>query len=342
MKAIRLIQPRRPLELQDLPLPSVGPADVLVRVKAAGICHSDAHYRAGNSKVSPLPLTLGHEVAGYVEKVGSDVRTARVGDRVCIHYLVTCGLCPACLAGKEQFCATASMIGKYRDGGFAEFIVVPSKNVFQIPDTLAFEHAAILMCSSATSLHALRQARLKPRESVAIFGLGGLGASAVQLSRALGAADVFGVDLNASKLELARGFGAIPVDAAQGDPVVMIRQLTEGRGVDVALELIGLPLTMRQALLALGPGGRAALAGITDKSFEIAPYEELLNREAELIGVSDHLSSEIAELIEFTRQGKLDLTTVVTRTVPLEARAVNEVLDGLDRFGADVRVVISL
>ena len=342
MKAIRLIEPRRPLELREVPVPSVGPRDVLVRVKAAGICHSDAHYRAGISRVHPLPLTLGHEVAGVIEKTGTEVETVRPGDRVCVHYLVTCGQCRDCQDGKEQFCAAASMIGKYRDGGYAEFMVIPARNVFRLPDTLAFEHAALLMCSSATSLHALRRARLHPGESVAVFGLGGLGMSAVQLARALGAGEVFGVDLNAAKLALVRRIGAAPVDASSGDPVKAIRQLTGGRGVDVALELIGLPLTMRQSLLSLAPGGRAALAGITDRQLEIAPYQELLNNESELIGVSDHLSSEIPELIELTQQGKLDLSRVMTRTVPLEAQVVNETLDGLERFVGDVRVVITM
>ena len=341
MKAVRLLEPQRPLVLQDIPVPEPGLRDVVVRVKAAGICHSDAHYRAGTSRVHPLPLTLGHEVAGVVDRTGPDVEGWATGDRVCVHYLISCGLCQNCQKGREQFCATAAMIGKYRDGGFAEFIVVPSRNLFRLPPSLPFEQAALLMCSSATSLHALRKARLRPGETVAIFGLGGLGISAVQLARALGATEVFGIDLNPSKLELAQRFGAVPVNAAAGDPIKKIRELTSGRGVDTALELIGLPLTMRQALLVLAPGGRAALAGITDRTFEVAPYQELLNNEAELIGVSDHLSTEIPELLDFTHQGKLNLTSAVTRTIPLDADAVNDTLDKLEEFSGDIRVVIT-
>src|SRR5580693_4808320 len=111
MKAIQLIEPHRRLEAREVPVPAVGPHDVLVRVKAAGICHSDAHYRAGKSKVEPLPLTLGHEVAGVVEQVGAKVTRFKAGDRVCLHYLVTCGECAYCLAGSEQFCTTGQMIG---------------------------------------------------------------------------------------------------------------------------------------------------------------------------------------------------------------------------------------
>jgi 2-desacetyl-2-hydroxyethyl bacteriochlorophyllide A dehydrogenase len=340
MKAIRLIKPGRPLEVQEVDVPAASARDVLVRVKAAGICHSDAHYRAGTSRVDPLPLTLGHEVAGVVEQAGAEVRNVKRGDRVCLHYLATCGECAYCQQGNEQFCTAGAMIGKYRDGGYAEFIVMPARSVFRLPEEIPFEQGAIMMCSSATSLHALNKARLRAGESVAVFGAGGLGLSAIQLARAYGAREVFAVDIKPGKLEMARGFGAVPVDAAACEPVAEIQRLTGGRGVDVALELIGLPATMRQAVQSLAIQGRAALAGLTDKTFEIAPYMELLNKEAEIIGVSDHLAQELPGLIEWVRQGKLDLSRVITRTVPLDAGAINEVLDRLEKFGQEGRVVV--
>ena len=186
MRAIRLTAPGRPVELHDVPVPSLGPRDVLVRVRAAGVCHSDAHYRAGRSPARPLPLTLGHEVAGEVERVGELVTRVRPGDRVCLHYLIACADCYHCSRGSEQFCATGSMIGHFRDGGWAEYIAVPERNAVRLPDEISFAHGAVLMCSSATSLHALRKGRITGGESVAVFGVGGLGMSAVQLARALG------------------------------------------------------------------------------------------------------------------------------------------------------------
>ena len=233
------------------------------------------------------------------------------------------------------------MIGKYRDGGYAEFILMPTRSLFHLPDEISFEHGAILMCSSATSMHALKKARLKPGETVAVFGAGGLGLSAIQLARAFGAREVFAVDINPAKLALAAKFGAVAVNAANVDAVKELKRLTNGRGVDVALELIGLPGTMRQTVQSLAIKGRAALVGITDKTFEIAPYEEVLNKEAEIIGVSDHLASELALLIELARSGKLNLANIVTRTVPLEAAAINDTLNGLEKFGDDGRVVIN-
>ena len=341
MKAIRFTQSGSPLEEQEISVPSIGARDVLIRVKAAGICHSDAHYRAGVSPVEPMPLTLGHEVAGVVEAAGAEVRKFGPGDRVCVHYLVTCGQCDFCQAGTEQFCVSAQMIGKHRDGGYAEFIAIPERSVFHLPDEIPFEQGAILMCSSATSLHALRKARLSPGETVAVFGAGGLGISALQLAKHLGAAEVFAVDLNPRKLALAERFGAIPINASAGNPVEQIREVTGGRGVDVALELIGLPLTMRQTVQSLAVLGRAALVGLTQETFEVAPYAELLNKEAEIIGVSDHLASELPVLLDLVRTGQLDLSHGVIRTVPLEAGAVNAALDNLEKFGDDVRVVIT-
>ena len=342
MKAVRLVAPGRPLELHDIPVPVPGPDDVLIHVHAAGICHSDVHYRAGVSPAGPLPLTLGHEVSGVVESCGAAVKNFRPGERVAVHYLATCGGCAWCTGGHEQFCATGEMIGKNRAGGFAENIVMPARSVFRLPAAVSFAHGAVLMCSSATALHALRKARLRAGESVAVFGLGGLGASAVQLARVLGASAVYAVDLNADKLALAEKFGAMPVNARAVDPVAEIRRLTGGRGVNVALELVGLPLTMQQAVRVLGKLGRVALAGLSRQPFAVDPYLELINQEAEIIGVSDHLARELPELIGYAASGRLDLAPVVTRTVPLDAGAINGVLDELENFGGATRTVVSV
>lgn len=341
MKAVRLVKPGQPLEIQEVPVPSAGARGVLVRVKAAGICRSDVHYRAGVSPVHPLPLTLGHEVAGVVEEVGAEVRNVNVGDRVCLHYLVTCGDCRYCAMGCEQFCTSGSMIGKYQDGGYAEYIIVPSRNAIPLPGEIPFEQGAVMMCSSATSLHALHKAALKPGESVAVFGIGGLGISAVQLARALGALDVYAVDISADKLRLAENYGAIPVNARAADPVAEIRRLTGGQGVNVALELIGLPQTVKQAVQSLGVFGRSVLVGIADQPFELNAYHDAILKEAQIIGCSDHLLQELPLLVELARRGALDLSKVVTRTVPLDAEAINASLDQLEAFGPDVRTVIT-
>ena len=136
MKAVQLSRLGKSLEEREVALPKIGPSDVLVRIVACGICHSDAHYRAGISSIDPLPVTLGHEVVGRVEAVGDKVTHVSPGDRVCVHYLVSCGHCDFCLRGDEQFCAKVYMIGKDRDGGYAEFIAVPDRNVFPLSDEI--------------------------------------------------------------------------------------------------------------------------------------------------------------------------------------------------------------
>jgi propanol-preferring alcohol dehydrogenase len=340
MKAVRLAQIGKPLEGADLPIPTLGPSDVLIRVAAAGICHSDAHYRAGISQFENLPLTLGHEVAGRVEKIGDNVTNLQPGGRVCLHYLVHCGHCEYCRRGLEQFCIKVQMIGRHRDGGYAEFIKVPARNAFVLPEEISFEIGAIMMCSSATALHALNKARLKPAESVAIFGFGGLGYSALRLARAFNCGQIYVVEINSAKLASAKQLGAIPVDAKARDPVEQIKKATGGKGVDVSLELIGSAETMRQAVQCLAPLGRAALAGLTSDSMSIFPYEELINREAEIIGVSDHLASELPALIEFARTGKLNFPVDALRVVDLDAAKINAALDALQHSIDHVRTVI--
>lgn len=341
MKAVRLVAVGRPLEMFDVPIPRFGERDVLVRVKAAGICHSDVHYRSGTSPVRPLPMTLGHEVAGVVEEVGSAVEDRlRPRDRVVLHYNVTCGDCWFCSTGNEQFCPTGLMLGHFTDGGFAEYVSVPARNALLLPPEIRFEEGATLMCASATSFHALRKSRIRAGERAAVFGVGGLGMSAVQLARAFGAVEVFAVDRRAEQLELAARYGAVPVDASRLDPVAEIRRATRGRGVDVALELIGRALTMQQAIRCLAPMGRAVIVGIGSEPLSIDTYRELLGGEAEVIGSNDHLLQELPQLLEMARRGILDTSQVVTRTVPLDASQINGALDALERYEGGVRTVI--
>lgn len=340
MKAVRLVEVKSPLRMQEIPEPAIGSRDVLVRVRAAGICHSDVHYRSGLSPVKPLPMTLGHEIAGVIERVGAEISQSRIGTRVCLHYNITCGNCSHCASGNEQFCPSCLMLGHYANGGYAEFVAVPDRNAIPLPDEIPFEQGATLMCASATAYHALRKSRLKPGERVAVFGVGGLGMSAIQLARALGAADVYAVDINEEKLKLAAEYNAIPVDARHSDPGAEIQRKTNSRGVDVSLELIGLPRTMRQAVQSLGPLGRAVIAGLSDKTLEIDTYRELLGNEAEIIGSNDHLLTELPQLIEMCRCGTLDTSRIVTRTIPLDADVINQALDQLEQFVGGVRTVI--
>jgi propanol-preferring alcohol dehydrogenase len=340
MKAVQLVQIGQPLEQAEVAPPEIGASEVLVRVEACGICHSDAHYRAGISPIDPLPLTLGHEVAGRVEAVGAQVTHVSPNDRVYVHYLVTCGRCDFCLRGHEQFCIEGQMIGKHRDGGYAEFIKVPDRNVMLLPDEIPFEHGAIMMCSSASALHALKKTRAQSGDSVAIFGFGGLGFSALQLAKAFGCREVYVVDINPAKLASIADFGGIAIDATAGNPIEQIRDATHGKGVDVSIELVGSAITMRQAVRCLGIFGRAALVGLTAESMSVLPYTEIINKEAEIVGVSDHLASELPTLMQFARERKLCFPQETLRSVGLDAAQINSSLDAVEKSTDHIRTVI--
>ncbi len=340
MKAVRLIEFGKPLELQEVPVPAIGEKDILVRVCAAGICHSDAHYRAGRSAMGFMPITLGHEVAGVVEEIGSEVTKVNIGDRVCLHYNITCGDCYYCSTGNEQFCNSVKMLGHHVDGGYAEYIAIPARNAIPLPEEIPFEAGATLMCASATALHALRKGRVKPGETVAVFGVGGLGLSAIQLARAMRAIEVYAVDIKQDKLELASEYNAIPIDASRVDAVEEIRKLTKGKGVNVALEMIGLRKTMEQAIDSLGNLGRAVMVGLNQLPISVHTYTQVLGKEAEIIGSNDHLLSELPFLVEWARQKILDTSHVVSQIIPLEPGKVNQRLDDLEAFTNDVRAVI--
>ena len=341
MQAVRIVAIGKPLALCELALPEPGPDEIRVRVQAAGICHSDAHYRDGSGSVAFLPITPGHEVAGVVDKLGANVADVAIGDRVALHYLVTCGQCDYCARGLEQFCRHGRMLGKDLDGGYAEYVVVPARNAIPVAASVDIAAAAIMMCSSATAFHALRQSRMRAGDRVAVFGVGGLGMSALQLARACGAAEVFAIDVDPAKLKAAQGYGAHPIDPADGPPEQQLRDATQGHGVDVALEFAGLPVTQQQALASLAVHGRLALAGISRAPFAVDSYATVINREAEIIGVSDHLHGELFTLMEFSRRGQLDLDSVIAERIPLDAARVNACLDALASFHGRTRSVIA-
>ena len=339
MQAIRLVAPAQPLQSSDVPDLSPGAGEIVVDVHRAGICHTDAHYRAGTGKTN-LPITLGHEVAGVISALGDGVSELREGQRVALHYLFSCGTCERCQRFGEQFCPEGGMFGKERDGGYAQRIVMPAANAIPIPDEVSSDVAAIMMCSTATAYHAIRLSELKKGESVAVLGFGGLGVSAVQLAHALGASQVFAVDVVPEKLELAASFGATPLDVRNSSVEEAILAATNNQGVSVAIEFTGNAKVAHSALRSLSPGGRLMIVAINLRKFEFDPFADMLIRERRIIGCSDHTRAELIELMELARTGQIDLSRAITRTIPFEADAVNGVLDELEKGSGHLRTVI--
>ncbi len=341
MQAAQLTKIGEPLKLVEVPVPEPKPGEILVRIKAAGICSSDIHYQDGRSRVTKLPITLGHELAGEVAECGRGVNGFKAGDRVSLFYLVTCGKCMMCTTGNDNYCSEAKMLGKNIDGGFAEFIAVPERNVFPFPESIPFSQAALIADAVATPFHALKRAAVKTGENVLIVGIGGLGFHAVQLAKIMGAGQVIAMDLSAEKLTLAKKFGATAVINPQNDDVEgKIGSLTGGRGVDVAVELIGLTTTIRQAIDNTGPGGRTVVVGICPNELGLNPYQDLLLKERSIIGSADQSRADFPVIIEMAAQKRLDLSYSVSRELHLSE--VNKGLEMLKKKNQSlVRIVIT-
>jgi propanol-preferring alcohol dehydrogenase len=341
MKAARLHKIGEELRIDRVPIPEVGVSDVLIKIKASGICHSDLNYRNGVGAVARLPITLGHEMAGTVTEVGDDVRDVTRREKACVHYVLSCGECVYCKAGKENLCEKYKMIGKDVDGGFAEYVKVPARNMLKLSDATPFEQGALLGCAVSTAFHALKRARVRTGDTVLVYGVGGVGIHAVQLaSKIFHAGKVIAIDKLDEKLELARKLGADDVvNGGKCDPVKRVEETTGGKLADVVLEFIGLKVTMQTAMKCLGKGGRMVMVGIGPDDIVISPYKTIIGKEIELIGADDHLKSEMAQLIDLMSAGKIDLSHSITHRLPLED--VNTGFEILSKgIGNPLRVVL--
>jgi len=320
MVAARLHTVGEKLSIDHVKIPEIAPDEVLVDVMASGICHSDVNYRKGIAPVSKLPITLGHEISGIIARTGAKVRELRFGDRVLVHYVVSCGRCVYCKTGRENYCVGYRMIGKDVDGGFAEYVKVPARSILKLPPRFPFEQAAIMGCAVPTAYHALRRGRVKQGDTVVLFGVGGLGLHAVQLAaKAFKAGLIIAVDLQDWKLKQARGLGAKEtVNAANQNVNETIKKATDGKFADVVVDFVGHETTIEQAISSVGKGGRMVLVGIGAKSIQLSPYETIIGKEMEIVGVDDHLKTELVQLIKLVRNRRLDLSRSVTHKVALE------------------------
>lgn len=342
MKAAQLHKIGEKLRLDYVPIPTLDAEDVLVNVKASGICHSDINYREGISPVGKLPIILGHEIAGIISEVGPHVWTVDKGDRVCVHYVLSCGKCSFCITGKDNLCEHYKMIGKDVDGGFAEFIKVPVRNVLKLPNSIPFEQGAIIGCAVSTAFHALRRGRVNIGETVVIYGVGGVGIHAVQLAaKVFGAGKVIAVDISEEKLKIAKKVGADEVvNAIKEKPMERIKEITNGKLSDVALDFVGSTFTIEEAINCVGKGGRMLIVGIGSEEITVSPYKTIIGKEIEIIGVNDHLESEMIQLVNLVDSKKIDLSTSITHRVQLED--VNYGMEILEKkIGNPIRIVVT-
>ncbi|MFQ6080291.1 MAG: zinc-binding dehydrogenase [Candidatus Bathyarchaeia archaeon] len=328
-----------PLRIETVPEPKVKPNDVLIKVKAVGLCGSDVHIYHGRTPVGKTPIILGHEVAGVVEKVGSAVADVQAGDRVCVDGIIFCRECRNCMAGRENICENRRLYGIHEDGGFAEYIVVRSINCIKLPDNVPFEHGAILTDAVATPFHSIRRVNIVPGETVVIYGVGGLGIHAVQIASKLRGAKVIAVDVDQGKLNVAREVGAtVIINAREEDPVKRVMDMTAGRGADVAIEAAGVMKSTKNALDSIRAGGRVVLQGLCAMPVS---YDTrlLVRKEVSVLASYGYCKSDIATVVRLASEGRLDLTRSVTHKFLLDE--VNKGIEVLERnIDSPLRIVV--
>jgi S-(hydroxymethyl)glutathione dehydrogenase/alcohol dehydrogenase len=365
MNAAILTAVGAPMVVEEVPVPRPKADEVLVKVHACGVCHSDLHVAKGELKF-PLPCILGHEISGTIESIGPGVVGLRPGDRVVSSFIMPCGRCPSCARGRDDLCepffalnrlkgtlydgesrlrrGDGSTLAMYSMSGLAEFAVVPATDVFPIPAGLPLAESCILGCALMTAYGAVKnQAEIRPGDTVAVVGTGGVGSNVVQFARLFGAAEVIAVDVRDDKLEAVRKLGATQtVNASRGNPVDQVLALTGGRGVDVAIEALGRPDTVVTAFTMTRDGGRTVVIGLAAGQ-AAAPIEitRLVRRGIRLSGsYGCRVRTDMPEIVALAARGQVDVTTPVTRRYRLSE--VNDAYQALARGEIVGRAIVVL
>ncbi len=343
MRAAVLEQVGGPMAVEDIPEPTPRQGEVLIKVAACGVCHTDLHVIKGEVKF-PLPCVLGHEISGTVAEVGPGVSGLKRGQRVVGSFIMACGHCLHCARGRDDLCETffamnrlkgtlydgetrlhrktGAALAMYSMAGLAEYAVTTATGVFQLPDGLGLEEACILGCAIPTAYGAVRhQAELALGQSVAVVGVGGVGSNIIQIARAFGASQIIAVDVKDEKLAAARALGATHVvNAAAGDATAQVRGLTGEQGVDVAFEALGRPETVLRAFNVVRDGGRVVVVGIAP-GMAAVPIEitRLVRRSITLKGsYGARMRTDVPELIRMVTAGQINLSQPITRRFRLD------------------------
>jgi L-iditol 2-dehydrogenase len=320
VKALLLSEYKK-LELTDIPQPEIGPEDILVQVQACGICGSDIHGWDGSSGRRVPPLVMGHEAAGIVSAVGHQVQNFREGDRVTFDSTVWCGKCRFCLSGRPNLCDNRMVLGvscgDYRRYGcFAEYVSVPARICCQLPDGLPFEHAALIEAVSV-AVHAANRTPVSLGDTAVVVGSGMIGLLVIQAMKQKGCGRVIATDLNAERLKLAAKLGAdITINVSEEDPVARVKELTQGRGADVALEVVGATPTIKSAIDCTRKGGSITIVGNLAPNIEL-PLQSVVTRELNIFG-SCASAGEYPACVDLLASGRIRVEDMITARAPLE------------------------
>lgn len=336
MRAAVVTDFRAPLEIREVPVPEPGPGQVLVRMEASGLCHTDIHAARGDWPVKPTPpFVPGHEGVGVIERVGAGVTNRHVGQRVAIAWLgYACGECRHCIAGWETLCEQQHNSGYSVDGALAEYAAVAASFATPVPDAVSSRDAAPLTCAGVTTYKAIKVARVAPAETVAVFGIGGLGHLALQYARIVGGLTI-GVDIHADKLAMATALGADHVvNAAEVDPVEAIQALG---GADVAVALAASQRSFDQAYRSLRRGGRLVCVALpaNDAALTVPIFDTVLGGKS-VIGSIVGTRNDLADVFALHAAGR-------TRIVSVERKLdeVNQSIDDVLAGTVPARVVFA-
>jgi L-iditol 2-dehydrogenase len=319
MKALLLTEPSK-LTVTDLPTPECPADSVLVRVAACGICGSDVHGYDGSSGRRIPPLVMGHEAAGTIAAVGAQVTDFTVGERVTFDSTVSCGECPYCLRGEVNLCDSRQVLGVScgdyrRNGAFAEFVAVPARILYRVPDTLSLEHAALIEAVSI-AVHAARRSQVKKGDTALVVGAGMIGLLLIQVLKDVGCARILAVDLDDCRLVLAGKLGADEVYVSHKEIIAQLLDATGEKGVDHAFEVVGFTSTVQTAVGAVRKGGTITLVGNLAPEVTL-PLQAVVTRELTLYGTCGS-SGEYPECIELLSTGAVKVDSLISARVPLD------------------------
>lgn len=318
MKALVLRGRGGPLELAELPVPEPGPGEALVRVAGCGLCHTDLHYvDHGVATAHDPPLTLGHEISGVVAGHGPGGADPPLGTRVLVPALLPCGSCAYCRNGRANLCPRARMPGNHFDGGFAEYLTAPAKDLVPLPAELDLVSSAVIADALTTPYHAVvDRARVRPGDHVAVIGCGGVGVNVVQFAAALGA-EVAAVDLSESKLEACRGLGAsVTLNPGNGKDVAKELRRLWGDGADATFEVVGRPETIALGFSTLRRGGTLCLVGYSASPAEL-PANRTMFFEYNVLGSLGCPPAEYPRVVDLVRRGRVRVDPIISRRLPL-------------------------
>jgi threonine 3-dehydrogenase len=320
MKALRKVRPARGAAVEPVAVPTIGPTDVLVRVRAASICGTDLHIYDWDpwsaSRIRP-PMTFGHEFCGHIEKIGEEVYSVKAGDFVSAEMHVNCGVCRACRTGQMHVCQDVKILGVDADGCFAEFVRIPVRNLWKIDPEIP-EHYAAILDPLGNAVHAVLEGPIAG-QNVVVTGAGPIGLMTIAIAKACGCSLVFATEVNAHRRELAKQMGADEaLDPAKDDVVASVREATGG-GADVLLEMSGNPKAIEQGFKMLRAGGRASLLGIPSGPVTLDLVNDVIFKGATVHGIYGRRMFETwVQMTELLKHKKLNLEPLFRERLPLD------------------------